>query len=770
MQGHATHRSPRLPRADPAQPPARRRPPRGGRGLRRRDVLRPLLALERAPGRVRLRVVVAGRRARGHGALARLRQRARAALPPRDHRPGRRDARRDVPGALLGRARHRRGVQRAHHGRAVAGQGDAQRAPARVRRRHARAVRGRGRRPRRARDRRPRAAVDAARRAAEADRRRRQRGDGGLGRRVGGRPGDDQPAARDARARRGRVPRRRRRGQAGLPPGPPVLGAGRAGGARHRPRPVAHQPLPAADPVGPAHRRGVRRGRALRAARGRAQRGARLGRPRAARSPGCRSSPSSASRRSTSTTSARTSTRSSTPSGSACSRGCDEGQGHQRPLVEERGPLLPRRRDVPGLRRRRLRRPPGPDRAHRLPRRHRRLVPVADAVLPLAAQGRRLRHLRLLRRRPAARDPRRLRRARAHRARPRHPRDRRPGDEPHLRPAPVVPGRARRQGLALPRLLRLGRREAAGEARRPRLPRQGGLQLGVGRGGGPVLPAPLLLAPARPQHGQPGGPRRDRAGRRLLARAGAQRLPRRRRPVHARADGDARRRDGGPARADARPAPLPRPPQRRGGPARRGQPPARGPAHVLRRRGRRRAADAVLVHRQPGDVPRARARAVRAARAGAGRAAGDPARLPVGELRAQPRRADARQAVGLGARGGVRRLRSEEGASAVRPRAAPAPADDARRRPAAAADGLQPRVLAPRHAGAVLRRGARDGREPRDRGPHERARPDAVVGRAERRLLHHGGPEGAVPPGGRRASSGPSTSTPPRSGATRTRC
>ena len=121
-------------------------------------------------------------------------------------------------------------------------------------------------------------------------------------------------------------------------------------------------------------------------------------------------------------------------------------------------------------------------------------------------------------------------------------------------------------------------REAAGEARRHRLPRQGELQLGVRREGRPVLPAPLLLAPARPQHRQPGGPRRDRAGRRLLARAGAQRLPRRRRAVHARADGHAGRRARRPARAAARPAPLPRPPQRRGDPARRGQPAARGPA------------------------------------------------------------------------------------------------------------------------------------------------------------------------------------------------
>ena len=42
--------------------------------------------------------------------------------------------------------------------------------------------------------------------------------------------------------------------------------------------------------------------------------------------------------------------------------------------------------------------------------------------------------------------------------------------------------------------------------------------------------------------------------------------------------------------------------------------------------------------------------------------------------------------------------------------------------------------------------------------------------RAQRRLLHHRGPEGAVPPGGRGRRSGPSASTPRRSGATRTRC
>ena len=61
-----------------------------------------------------------------------------------------------------------------------------------------------------------------------------------------------------------------------------------------------------------------------------------------------------------------------------------EDQGHQRPVVEGRRLLLPRRRDVLRPRRRRLRRPPRADRARRLPRRARDQLPVADAVLPLA--------------------------------------------------------------------------------------------------------------------------------------------------------------------------------------------------------------------------------------------------------------------------------------------------------------------------------------------------------------------------------------------------
>ncbi len=81
--------------------------------------------------------------------------------------------------------------------------------------------------------------------------------------------------------------------------------------------------------------------------------------------------------------------------------------------------------------------------------------------------------------------------------------DRRLRDEPHLGPAPVVPVGAREPRLAVPRLLRLARREARREAGRRRLPRPGELELGLGREGPPVLPAPLLLPSARPERRQP---------------------------------------------------------------------------------------------------------------------------------------------------------------------------------------------------------------------------------------------------------------------------
>ena len=117
-----------------------------------------------------------------------------------------------------------------------------------------------------------------------------------------------------------------------------------------------------------------------------------------------------------------------------------EDHRHGRPVVEERRRLLPGRRDLHGLGRRRLRRLRRARPADRPPRRPRRHLPLADALLSDRRPRRRLRHHRLLRRRPAAGHPRRLRRGRPDGEGPRHAGDRRPRRQPHLDQAPLVPG------------------------------------------------------------------------------------------------------------------------------------------------------------------------------------------------------------------------------------------------------------------------------------------------------------------------------------------
>ena len=193
--------------------------------------------------------------------------------------------------------------------------------------------------------------------------------------------------------------------------------------------------------------------------------------------------------------------------------------------MEERRRLLPGRRDLRRRQRRRLRRLPRPDPADRPPAPAGCHVHLADALLPVAGQGRRLRHHRLLRRRPAAGHARRRRRAGPHGPRPRHARDRRPGGQPHLRRAPVVRGGAQQPRLAQARLVHLVRRGARRRGRGRRLPRPGDQHLGAGREDRPVLPAPVLQVPARPQRREPRGPRRDRADHGLLDAAGPVRVP-----------------------------------------------------------------------------------------------------------------------------------------------------------------------------------------------------------------------------------------------------
>ena len=80
----------------------------------------------------------------------------------------------------------------------------------------------------------------------------------------------------------------------------------------------------------------------------------------------------------------------------------------------------------------------------RLPAVARRRLPLAAAVLRLAPARRRLRHPRLPRGAAGVRHRRGLRVPARRGAPARHPGDHRPGDEPHLRLAPVVPGVPRR--------------------------------------------------------------------------------------------------------------------------------------------------------------------------------------------------------------------------------------------------------------------------------------------------------------------------------------
>jgi hypothetical protein len=189
-------------------------------------------------------------------------------------------------------------------------------------------------------------------------------------------------------------------------------------------------------------------------------------------------------------------------------------------MVAGRGRLRGLRAVVRRQRRRRHRRPARDPRAAALPRRPRRRHRLAHPVLPVAAGRPRLRRRRLPRRRPDLRHARRPRRADRRRPRARAAGRDRPRAQPHLRPAPVVRRRPLVARRRAPRLLRLARpgpgRRAAQQLGQP-LRRPG---LDLRRADRPVLHAPVPARAARPELGQPRGPRRVRRHPRDLVRAG----------------------------------------------------------------------------------------------------------------------------------------------------------------------------------------------------------------------------------------------------------
>ena len=111
-------------------------------------------------------------------------------------------------------------------------------------------------------------------------------------------------------------------------------------------------------------------------------------------------------------------------------------------LVQGRRHLPAQCEVVLRLERRWHRRLPGPDLETRLHPRSRGQHHLADAVLSIAAQGRRLRHRRLRERAPAVRHPGRFSRHVARGASARSQGRHRTGHQSHLRPASLVPGRA----------------------------------------------------------------------------------------------------------------------------------------------------------------------------------------------------------------------------------------------------------------------------------------------------------------------------------------
>ena len=119
------------------------------------------------------------------------------------------------------------------------------------------------------------------------------------------------------------------------------------------------------------------------------------------------------------------------------------------------------------------------------------------------AARRRVRHRRLHGGAARVRHPARVQRAGRAGARPRHPHRHRPRDEPHQRPAPVVPGVAHRPRGPVRRLLRVVRHRRPVHRRAHHLRRHRDVELDVRPDPPAVLLAPVLPPPARPELREP---------------------------------------------------------------------------------------------------------------------------------------------------------------------------------------------------------------------------------------------------------------------------
>ena len=296
----------------------------------------------------------------------------------------------------------------------------------------------------------------------------------------------------------------------------------------------------------------------------------------------------------------------------------------------------------------------------------------------------------------------------------------------------VSPRAAQRGGFQRAQLVRLERHRHEVSGHADRLSRRREVELDLGPGGEGLLLAPLLLAPAGPELRQSARGRCGAAGDEALAGRRRRRLPPRCRDLSLRARGHAERQ---PSRDPCRhQAPAPGNGCVRQGPHlhRRSQSLAGGRAGFLRQRRRMPSglslpADAAHLH---GD----RAGRPLSDRRHPASDAGHSVQLPVGDVPAQPRRADARNGDRQRTRLPVVDLRRRS-ARAHQSRHPPASCAADGQRPAQdRTDELAADVVS-RHADHLLRRRDRHGRQHLSRRPQRRAHADAVVAGPQWRLL-----------------------------------
>ena len=305
--------------------------------------------------------------------------------------------------------------------------------------------------------------------------------------------------------------------------------------------------------------------------------------------------------------------------------------------------------------------------------------------------------------------------------------------QPYLRPARLVQARApQRSEIERAQLVCLERHRPEIPGHADHLHRYREIELDLGSGSRPVLLAPLLLAPARPEFRQSARGQRDHSGDEALARHRRRRLPARRHSLSLRARRHQQREPAGNPRHHQEAARRTRRLFQGQGAAGRGQSMAGGRAGIFRPR--RRMPHGLSFPADAADLHGDRAGGPLSDHRHPAPDAGYSGKLPVGAVPAQPRRTDAGNGHRRRARLSVVDLRQRSPRPHQCRHPPPAGAADGQRPPQDRADELAAAVVSG-HADHLLRRRDRHGRQHLSRRPQRRPHADAMDARPQWRLL-----------------------------------